>query len=83
MLERFRSVIASANRAQVSVYSVDAGGLRTQSGNRESYDEVMAYARQRERQEASGTFGSGGDGRIHGVTALAKNIQRRHRGRRM
>lgn len=56
LLARFRSVIASANRAQVSVYSIDAGGLRTQSTNRESADELMSYARQRERQEASGSF---------------------------
>ena len=30
---QFRSVISSANRANVSVYAIDAGGLRMESGN--------------------------------------------------
>jgi VWFA-related protein len=51
---QFESVIASANRANVSVYAIDAGGLRTQSGTREARDELMQGARQRVRQEESG-----------------------------
>jgi len=62
VLAQFRSVIATANRAQVSVYAVDAGGLRTESTQRESREQLQAYARRRERQEASGTFGRGDSG---------------------
>lgn len=60
LLAQFRSVIATANRAQVSVYAIDAGGLRTESTQRESRDELLRYARDRERQEASGTFSADG-----------------------
>ena len=45
MQAQFRSVISSANRANVSVYAIDAGGLRTESGNREARDELIAVHR--------------------------------------
>jgi len=56
VLAQFRSVIASANRSQVSFYAIDAGGLRTDSTSKESAAELMRYVRDRERQEASGRF---------------------------
>jgi VWFA-related protein len=43
--ERFIAVVAAANRANVSVYAVDAVGLRTESGSKETYAEQMAAAR--------------------------------------
>jgi VWFA-related protein len=58
VLAQFRSVIATANRAQVSVYSVDAGGLRTQSETHETREELMTLAQARARQESSGALGS-------------------------
>lgn len=43
----FRSVINAANRANVSVYSVDAAGLRTESTLTASRDEINARSRRR------------------------------------
>ena len=54
---QFRSVIASANRANVSVYSVDAAGLRVESGTHESRAEMVANAQARLRQEESAGLG--------------------------
>jgi VWFA-related protein len=42
--ERFVAVVAAANRANVSIYSVDAAGLRTESTSKETRDEIMAHA---------------------------------------
>jgi len=50
----FRSVISNANRANVSVYTVDAAGLRAQSSLDETRNEVQAIATRRQRQVASG-----------------------------
>jgi VWFA-related protein len=54
VLDQFRSVIASANRANVSVYSIDAGGLRTQSGTKEARTELNSTVQRRFRQESQG-----------------------------
>jgi VWFA-related protein len=43
----FRSVINAANRANVSVYTVDAAGLRTESTLTASRDEINARSRRR------------------------------------
>jgi hypothetical protein len=51
---QFRSVISSANRASVSVYAIDAGGLRTESGNQEAREELSQTSRRRADQEARG-----------------------------
>jgi VWFA-related protein len=51
---QFRSVISSANRASVSVYAIDAGGLRTASGNQEMGDELRQTSLRRAEQEARG-----------------------------
>src|SRR5262245_22197151 len=45
--EQFRSVINAANRANVSVYSVDAAGLRIDSPNLETTREINALAQRR------------------------------------
>jgi VWFA-related protein len=52
---QFRSVIANANRANVSVYAMDAGGLRTQSMSEETRNEMLQAARRRLRQIESGS----------------------------
>ncbi|PYP99118.1 MAG: hypothetical protein DMF82_25800, partial [Acidobacteria bacterium] len=51
---QFRSVIANANRANVSVYAMDAGGLRAESMNEETRKEMMQAAQRRMRQVQSG-----------------------------
>jgi VWFA-related protein len=51
---RFDEVIANANRANVSVYTVDAKGLRAESMNAETRDEMRQAADRRLRQLASG-----------------------------
>ena len=56
---QFRSVISSANLASVSVYAIDAGGLRTESGNREAAEELSQTSRRRADQEARGDSRSG------------------------
>jgi VWFA-related protein len=43
--ERFLSVIAAANRANVSIYSIDSAGLRTESTLKETREGVMAASR--------------------------------------
>ena len=44
VLGEFRSVIATANRGNVTVYAVDVGGLRVFSGTQEARDELVARA---------------------------------------
>ncbi|HWP45146.1 MAG TPA: VWA domain-containing protein, partial [Blastocatellia bacterium] len=50
----FPAVINAATRANVSIYSVEAGGLRVESGNAEAAREINALANRRMRQNASG-----------------------------
>jgi VWFA-related protein len=51
---RFSAVVNAATRANVSVYTVEAGGLRTESGNAEAAREIKAMSERRTRQLASG-----------------------------
>lgn len=51
---RFRSVISNANRSNVSIYTVDAAGLRVDSVNQEVVREIAAIANARVRQQATG-----------------------------
>ncbi len=44
---QFRSVIANANRANVSIYAVDAAGLRTDSPTAETRREMMSSGQRR------------------------------------
>ena len=43
--DRFLAVVAAANRANVSIYSVDAAGLRTESPLKETREEIPASRR--------------------------------------
>jgi VWFA-related protein len=52
--ERFRSVIDTANRGNVSIYTMDAAGLRVESTTEKARDELMAAAARRMRQVATG-----------------------------
>jgi VWFA-related protein len=54
---QFRQVIASANRANVSVYAIDAAGLRVASGTREAAEELRRNAQNRLRQEEAAGSG--------------------------
>jgi VWFA-related protein len=57
---RFRDVINAANRSRVSVYAMDAGGLRAQSMSEETRKEMLQAMDRRMRQLASGADGGGG-----------------------
>jgi len=50
IVEQFKSVINAANRANVSVYTVDAAGLRIDSPNLEATREINALAERRMNQ---------------------------------
>ncbi len=63
VISQFRSVIATANRANVTVYAIDAGGLRTDSNTKEARDELVAHAKRRMDQESRG-FISDSDGAL-------------------
>ena len=65
---QFRSVISSANRANVSVYAIDAGGLRTHSGTEEAREELKQSTERRAGQEGRG------DSRTAG--ALTRGLER-------
>jgi VWFA-related protein len=52
--DQFRSMIHSANRANVAVYTVDAGGLHAKSVTEEGREEMMQAMRRRMRQLESG-----------------------------
>jgi VWFA-related protein len=54
---QFQSVIASANRSNVSIYTMDAAGLRTDSGTHEAAEEMRRGAQRRLRQEESTGLG--------------------------
>jgi len=51
---RFSAVVNAATRANVTVYTVEAGGLRTESGNAEAAREIKSMAEGRTRALASG-----------------------------
>jgi len=51
---QFRSVIATANRSNVSVYAMDAAGLRVESLTKETREEMLQAQERRMRQLASG-----------------------------
>ena len=66
---KFPSVISAANRANVSIYSIDAGGLRIASSTGEARDELNALAAQRLQQQ--GRRGDRGEGPY--MKALERN----------
>jgi VWFA-related protein len=56
----FRSVISAANRANVSIYAVDAAGLRIMSADAEAGRAMTALGQKRARVAGSPTDGTGG-----------------------
>jgi hypothetical protein len=64
----FRAVISEANRANVSIYAMDAAGLRADSAMEETRREMLAQAREQARQR--------GSGRDHVGGALSKQLER-------
>lgn len=56
---QFRSVISAANRANVSIYTVDAAGLRAQSANAEAARQLAALGARRLATAGSPFDGSG------------------------
>jgi VWFA-related protein len=67
---KFPSVISAANRANVSIYAVDAAGLRTQSGTLEATQELNTLTTNRMQQQ-----GRGNDRGVNGpyMKALERN----------
>jgi VWFA-related protein len=52
---KFPAVISAANRANVSIYTIDAAGLRTESGTAESARELNSIVAQRLGQQRIGS----------------------------
>lgn len=52
--KQFQSVIANANKANVSFYAVDTAGLRAESANKIAGDEIRSRANRRMEQAHSG-----------------------------
>ena len=52
---KFPAVISAANRANVSIYTIDAAGLRTASGTAESARELNSIVAQRIGQQSRGS----------------------------
>jgi VWFA-related protein len=48
---QFRTVITSANRANVAIYTIDTGGLRAESGTKEAREELIQASQRRLAQE--------------------------------
>ena len=67
---KFPAVINAANRANVSIYSIDAGGLRIESGTAQARDELNSLAAGRMQQQ-----GRGNEGGVNGpyTRALERN----------
>jgi VWFA-related protein len=55
---QFRSVITSANRANVAIYTIDTGGLRTASGTQEAREELIQASQRRLAQEENSGRGT-------------------------
>lgn len=68
VLSHFRSVINAANRANVSIYSMDAAGLRVESANEEARRNINSLGQRRSNQAASGRDDTSG--------AMLKQLER-------
>ena len=55
VLTKFPAVISAANKANVSIYTIDAAGLRTQSGTAEAASELNSIVAQRMSQQGRGS----------------------------
>jgi len=67
----FQSVIASANRAGVAIYTIDAAGLRIESAVAETQKEIDARSADRLSEIGTTSEGSGG--------AMTKSLERNER----
>jgi VWFA-related protein len=68
VVAQFRSVIHAANRANVSVYAMDAAGLRAESVNEETRKEMVQEQARRQRVLESGRDDASG--------AMTKSLER-------
>ncbi len=59
VMQKFPSVVNAANRANVSIYTIDAAGLRVEAGTTEAVKELNALSAARLRQQASGVDSGG------------------------
>lgn len=59
VMMKFPSVISAANRANVSIYAIDAAGLRIESGTAEAARELNSLAARRMQQTGRSTDASG------------------------
>src|SRR5262249_51578584 len=60
VVDRFQDMIHNANRAHVSVYTMDAAGLRANSMDQETRNEMIQAMKRRQRPLGSGTNHGGG-----------------------
>src|SRR5262249_29552742 len=51
---KFNAVINAANRAGVSIYAIESGGLRVQGGTEQARDEINSLASSRMQQTGRG-----------------------------
>ena len=70
-----QSVIESANRANITVYAVDASGLRVLSGTTETRREIQAAGDERLRQSVADAFASS-DGPLTKVLERTEDLMR-------
>lgn len=75
VLAQFRSLVATANRANVAVYAVDAAGLRVASDTEEARKELVQTANMRMRQEGMGYI-DGSDGSLMERAARSEDMLR-------
>lgn len=67
VMQKFPSVINAANRANVSIYSIDAAGLRIQSGTAEAARELNSIVAANMARQAAGTDRGGSGPYMRGL----------------
>jgi VWFA-related protein len=75
MQSQLQSVIESANRANITVYAVDASGLRVLSGTSETRREIQAAGEERLRQATAEAFETG-NGPLTKVVERTEDLMR-------
>lgn len=72
--ERFRSLVDTANRANVSIYAMDAAGLRTASTSTETKEAINAAANQMlRRNPTTDVTGTSMTGALERANEMARN----------
>jgi VWFA-related protein len=64
---QFKSVITSANRANVAIYAIDSGGLRAESGTLEAREELVRASERRLAQEENSGRGAPRESMMRGM----------------